>query len=121
MWPADTRFVGRCGTSAIHQHLKDLEEQLPFELLAFDCDNGSEFLNHALLDHFCKRRKPVAFTRCRPYQKNDQAHVEQKNWTVVRQLIGYERLDNVQAVELMNDLYENEWALYVNFFCPTLK
>src|SRR5262249_29906315 len=92
-----------------------------FALKAFDCDNGGEFLNHALVDHFGKRRKPVAFTRCRPYQKNDQAHVEQKNWTVVRQLLGYDRLDRPEVVELMNELYRNEWALYVNFFCPTLK
>lgn len=115
------RAVWNKGHTAIHQHLKELEAQLPFPLLAFDCDNGSEFLNHALVDHFQKRPKPVAFTRCRPYHKNDQAHVEQKNWTVVRQLIGYQRLECPEAVEVLNGLYRQEWAWYVNFFCPTLK
>lgn len=115
------RAVWNKGHTAIHQHLQELEAELPFRLRAFDCDNGSEFLNHALVDHFQKRPKPVAFTRCRPYHKNDQAHVEQKNWTVVRQLIGYDRLDCPEAVDVLNDLYRQEWAQYVNFFCPTLK
>jgi hypothetical protein len=115
------RAVWNKGHSAIHQHLRELEEQLPFALRAFDCDNGSEFLNHALLDHFRRRPRPVDFTRCRPYHKNDQAHVEQKNWTTVRQLIGYQRLDRPQVVEALNELYRQEWALYVNHFSPTLK
>lgn len=115
------RAVWNKGHSAIHQHLRELEELLPFELLAFDCDNGGEFLNHALVDHFCRRRKPVAFTRCRPYHKNDNPHVEQKNWSVVRQLLGYDRLEYVEVLDLLNDLYRSEWAQYVNFFSPTLK
>jgi hypothetical protein len=105
----------------IHQHLKAAEAESPFPWLAFDCDNGSEFLNHALWDHYAKRARPVQFTRSRPYHKNDNAHVEQKNWSAVRQLLGYERLDNPQVLPLLNDLYENEWHWYVNFFCPTFK
>lgn len=115
------RAVWNKAHTAIHQQLRELEARLPFALLAFDCDNGSEFLNQALVEHFRKRPKPVAFTRCRPYHKNDQAHVEQKNWTAVRQLIGYDRLDCPAAVEALNDLYSQEWDWYVNFFCPTLK
>jgi hypothetical protein len=115
------RAVWNKAHTAIHQQLRELEGRLPFALQAFDCDNGSEFLNQVLLDHFHKRPRPIAFTRCRPYHKNDQAHVEQKNWTAVRQLIGYERLDCPQAVEVLNDLYRQEWDWYVNFFCPTLK
>jgi hypothetical protein len=63
----------------------------------------------------------VAFTRSRPYKKNDNAHVEQKNWTHVRQLFGYDRIDDVALIPLMNDVYANEWSLYQNHFCPNMK
>jgi hypothetical protein len=115
------RAVWNKGHHAIHQHLQAAEAESPFPWLAFDCDNGSEFLNYALWDHYSKRPKPVQFTRSRPYHKNDNAHVEQKNWSAVRQLLGYERLGNPAAVALLNDLYENEWHWLVNFFCPTFK
>jgi len=115
------RAVWNKGHHAIHQHLRAAEGESPFPWLAFDCDNGSEFLNYALWDHYSKRPKPVQFTRSRPYHKNDNAHVEQKNWSAVRQLLGYERLGNPEAVALLNDLYENEWHWLVNFFCPTFK
>jgi hypothetical protein len=115
------RAVWNKGHTAIHGHLRELEDELPFELKAFDCDNGGEFLNHALVAHYRQRPKPVAFTRSRPYHKNDNAHVEQKNWTVVRQLLGYDRLDCTAVVDQLNGLYRHEWAWYVNFFCPTLK
>jgi len=115
------RAIWNKGHHAIHQHLQAAEEDSPFPWLAFDCDNGSEFLNYALWDHYTKRPKPVHFTRGRPYHKNDNAHVEQKNWSAVRQLLGYERMGNPAVVALMNDLYENEWHWLVNFFCPTFK
>lgn len=115
------RAIWNKGHQAIHQHLKAAEEESPFRWLAFDCDNGSEFLNHALWDHYAKRKHPVQFTRSRPYHKNDNAHVEQKNWSAVRQLLGYERLDNPQVVAPLDDLYQNEWHWLVNFFCPTFK
>jgi hypothetical protein len=115
------RAVWNKGHHAIHQHLKAAEEESPFRWLAFDCDNGSEFLNHALWDHYAKRKRPVQFTRSRPYHKNDNPHVEQKNWSAVRQLLGYERLDNPQVVALLDDLYRNEWDWLVNLFYPTSK
>jgi hypothetical protein len=115
------RAVWNKGHSAIHQQLQAAEAQSPFPWLAFDCDNGSEFLNHALWDHYAKRKKPVLFTRSRPYHKNDNAHVEQKNWSAVRQLFGEERLDQPEAIPLMNDLYANEWHWLLNFFSPTFK
>ncbi len=115
------RAVWNKGHSAIHQQLQAAEQESPFPWLAFDCDNGSEFLNHALWRHYAQRERPVRFTRSRPYHKNDNAHVEQKNWTAVRQLLGYERLDNPAVVALLNDLYENEWHWLVNFFGPTFK
>lgn len=67
-----------------------------------------------------EREKPVAFTRSRPYRKNDQAHVEQKNWTHVRQLVGYDRFENRDLVEPLNELYE-KWGVLHNYFCPTMK
>jgi len=84
-------------------------------------DNGSEFLNRHLVRHFTDRPKVVAFTRSRPYKKNDNAHVEQKNWSHVRQLPGYNRFDQPELVPLINDLYAHDWSLYQNHFCPTLK
>ena len=82
---------------------------------------GSEFLNYHLLRYFSHKKKCVQFTRSRPYHKNDNAHVEQKNWTHVRHLFGYDRFEKPILVKLMNDLYSNEWSLYQNHFCPTMK
>ena len=78
-------------------------------------------LNFHLLRYFSDRPKQVAFTRSRPYKKNDNAHVEQKNWTHVRHLFGYDRIEDADLVPLMNDLYANEWSLYQNHFCPGMK
>jgi len=103
--------------------IEDVEKNLFFTLLGFDCDNGSEFLNHHLIRYFSERPKEklIQFTRSRPYHKDDNAHVEKKNWTHVRQLFGYDRIDSNAVIELMNDLYKNEWSLYQNHFCPTMK
>lgn len=118
----ENRAVWNKGSHGILAQIKDFEETLPFPVLGFDCDNGSEFLNYNLLTYFTGRQKTsVHFTRSRPYMKNDNAHVEQKNWSHVRQLLGYERFDRPQLVDLLNDLYKNEYRLYNNFFCPTLK
>lgn len=68
-----------------------------------------------------ERPKPVYFTRSRAYKKNDNAHVEQKNWTHVRQFLGYERLDCPEVAPLLNDLYRTEWRQFQNFFCPSFK
>jgi hypothetical protein len=103
------------------EQMQSIEKALPFPLLGFDSDNGGEFLNHRLLKHFLGRRKPVQFTRSRAYKKNDNAHVEQKNWTHVRQWLGYDRLDKPEVIALMNELYENEWRLFHNFYCPSVK
>lgn len=110
------------GEAGIVEQIKDVEKSLPFALLGFDCDNGSEFLNWHLMSYLQKDRKqPIQFTRSRPYRKNDNAHVEQKNWTHVRHLFGYDRFDKPILVSLMNDLYKNEWCLYQNYFVPTQK
>lgn len=96
-----------------------LRERLPFPLLGVDSDNGSEFINWHM-QRYAKAHQ-LTFTRSRPYHSNDNAHVEQKNWTAVRQLFGYQRLDTLKQLDLMNDLYQNEWRLYLNFFQPTMK
>lgn len=98
---------------------KIIEKRLPFKILGIDPDNGGEFINWHMQKH-CQKHN-YNFTRSRPYHKNDNAHVEQKNWTAVRQLIGYERLDKPEQLEILNDLYTNEWRLYLNFFQPTMK
>lgn len=119
----ENRAAWNKGAEGIKEQIKDIEMCLLFIILGFDCDNGSEFLNWALWEYFVKHRanKPVQFTRSREYKKNDNAHVEQKNWTHVRQLFGYDRFDNPAVVALMNDLYKNEWSQYQNYFLPTMK
>jgi hypothetical protein len=117
----EQRAVWGKGETGVMQQIEDIEESLPFTLLGFDSDNGSEFLNYHLLRHFTERMQPVQFTRSRPYHKDDNSHIEQKNWTHVRQWLGYDRLDNPEVVPLMNMLYKSEWRLYHNFFIPSVK
>jgi hypothetical protein len=92
---------------------------LPFPLLGIDSDNGSEFIN-AHLVQWC-RQQGIAFTRSRPYMSKDNAHIEQKNWPLVRKLLGYQRYDTDRQLTLINDLYDNELRLFLNFFQPSLK
>jgi hypothetical protein len=117
----ECRAVWNKAADGVLAQIRDIERGLPFELLGFDCDNGSEFINHNLVNFFKNRPKPVHFTRSRPYKKNDNAHVEQKNWTHPRHLLGYYRIDDMTLVDLINDLYANEWSLLQNHFCPSLK
>jgi len=118
---SEQRAVWGKGETGVLQQIQDIESSLPFPLLGFDCDNGSEFLNYHLYRHFSQRKIPVQFTRSRAYHKQDNAHIEQKNWTHVRQWIGYDRLDNPLTVPLLNTLYTQEWRLFHNFFCPSVK
>ena len=87
-------------------------------MLGLDTDNGSEFLNHSLLD-YC-RENQITFTRCRPYKKNDQCHVEQKNGSIVRKFVGYDRFESPAACKQLAALY-GVLRLYVNFFQPSVK
>ena len=93
-------------------------KQLPFAMLGLDSDNGGEFINQTLL-RYCKEEE-ITFTRCRPYRKNDQCHVEQKNWSIVREHVGYDRLESERECTLLRSLYAS-LRLYVNFFQPCLK
>lgn len=117
----EIRATWNKGATGVLAQIQDIEAALPFPLQGFDCDNGSEFLNHHLVKYFTDQPRPIAFTRSRPYRKNDNAHVEQKNWTHVRHLFGYDRFEQADLVPLMNDLYANEWSLYQNHFCPGMK
>ncbi len=106
----------------VFEQTKDVEQSLPFDIQGFDSDCGGEFINNHLHKYFIQRsEKLVQFTRSRAYHSNDNSHVEQKNWTHVRQWLGYYRFDNPKIVLLLNDLYKNEWRLYHNFFIPSVK
>ena len=98
--------------------LKLLDEIMPISILGFDTDNGSEFINYELFD-YCEMNE-ITFTRSRAYKKNDQAHVEQKNGSVVRRIIGHGRFEGYDAWSILSELY-SVLRLYVNFFQPTLK
>ncbi len=117
----ECRATWNNGATGVIKQIKNIEASLVFGLKGFDCDNGSEFLNHHLVRYFTNHKPRVKFTRSRPYKKNDNAHVEQKNWSHVRQLLGYDRLDNPKLVELINGVYATQWSHYQNHFCPTLK
>ncbi|GMT42990.1 MAG: hypothetical protein IEMM0002_1401 [bacterium] len=100
-----------------------MEKSLPFDIIAFWTDNGSEFMNYHFLHflhYFADRKSPVKFYRSRPYKKNDNAHVEQKNWTHVRQLLGYDRFDKAEILPLINELYKS-CSKMQNHFCPSSK
>jgi transposase InsO family protein len=99
--------------------LQEIEKRMPYSLLGIDSDNGSEFINHQLYK-YCKE-KNIIFTRSRPYKKNDNAHIEQKNYTTVRQVLGYQRFDTEKIFVLMLKLYREPLRLYINFFQPSVK
>jgi len=99
--------------------LKEIRKRTPFDWKGIDSDNGPEFINQ-LLYKYCQREK-LEFTRSRPYRKNDNAYIEQKNWTHVRKIFGYLRYDSCEELAIMNGLYHNELRLYKNFFQPVMK
>jgi hypothetical protein len=106
------------GQSRVGSAVDQVRREVPFRLLGLNSDNGSEFINHALWD-YCQRHD-IQFTRSRAYKKNDQAHVEQKNWYVVRRFVGYDRYGTKEAYEQLRHLYQ-QVRLYVNFFQPISK
>jgi hypothetical protein len=116
-----TRAMWNRGQEGTLEALKDLEQCLPFPLLGLDSDNGGEFLNYHVLAWLQKRRRPVFMTRSRPYKKDDNAHIEQKNWTHVRQWLGYERHDNAEVVEHINALARGPLHQMLNYFHASLK
>jgi hypothetical protein len=109
---------GQAGTLVA---LQDVETSLPFALLGLDSDNGGEFLNHHVMRWLQQRARPVYMTRSRPYKKDDNAHVEQKNWTHIRQWFGYERHDNPEVVGPINELVKGPYGQLLNYFHASLK
>ena len=109
---------GQEGTLAA---LRDIEGSLPFPLLGLDSDNGGEFINHHVMKWLQQRPRPVFMTRSRPWKSDDNAHVEQKNWTHVRQNFGYERHDNPEVVEPINVLVKGAYGQLLNYFHASLK
>ena len=114
----DITALPRRSQQAVCDAISRLRQRLPFPLLGIDSDNGSEFIND-LLYRYCLNEE-ITFTRSRPYKKNDQAHVEQKNWSVVRRTVGYDRWETDQELTLLENIYE-DLRLYINFFQPSLK
>ncbi len=115
----ETRAVLGRGERRVQEALEDIRQTLPFRLRGIDSDNGSEFINDHLY-RYCQAQE-IQFTRGRPYKKDDNAHIEQKNWTHVRKLVGYHRYDTPAAVAALNALYRHELRLFQNLFLPSVK
>lgn len=114
----EVRGVWNRGQKACLEGLESIQRSQPFKLLGIDSDNGGEFLNYHVYDWL--KEKEIKQTRSRPYYKNDQAYVEQKNYTHVRQLLGYERIEHQELLGELNELLE-KWSLWKNLFCVTMK
>jgi hypothetical protein len=122
-WTENRAFFGKYAKNCLPA-IESAHQTLPFDLLTINVDNGSEFLNHRVYEYFKvlaeKKVIPFPMSRSRPYRKNDNSHVEQKNWTSVRQLFGYDRLEHKELVPLMNEIYRLQ-NLISNFFIPQYK
>ena len=117
-WVESRAILGK-GEEAVVNALDEMAHVFPFKVKGIDSDNGSEFINWHLF-RYCKKNTIQSF-RGRPYKKDDNAHIEQKNWTHVRKLMGWDRYDTQKAVAAMNDLYKNELHLFMNLFMPSIK
>jgi len=117
-WWEGEAIMGKSQQSTF-QALKQIRERTPFDWKGLDSDNGSEFVND-ILYKYCHREK-LEFTRSRPSRKNDNAYIEQKNWTHVRKILGYLRYDTLAELSITNDLYCGDLRLYKNFFQPVMK
>lgn len=117
-WTVNRASYGKHATSVVAAIMSSLWDY-PFDIKQFNTDSGTEFINSKLQDYL--DTKKIAFTRSRPYRKNDNCYVEQKNFTHVREIFGYERFDKEELVYMMNDIYKNYFNLLSNFFIPQLK
>lgn len=125
IWTEARAVFGR-GSNAVFDALKDIEANLPFPILGYDADNGGEVLNKHILSYFRDerielKRHPVQVTRSREYKKNDNAHVEQRNDSIARRYLGYDRLGFSQLVPLVNYYYAKVVCPLMNHFMPTFK
>lgn len=117
-WVESRAILGK-GERQVVESLDEMKEDFPFAIRGINPDNGTEFINYHLF-RYCKIHN-IEFTRSRPYKKDDHAHIEQKNWTHVRKLMGWDRYDTHQAIDAMNDLYKNELRVFMNLFTPSMK
>lgn len=117
-WVESRAVLGK-GENAVVDALDEMAQAFPFPIKGIDSDNGSEFINWHLF-RYCESKQIQPF-RGRPYKKDDNAHIEQKNWTHVRKIMGWDRYDTQGAVDAMNDLYRHELSLFMNLFLPSMK
>lgn len=119
----ENRAIFSKKANGVRKCFSELKQTLPFEMLAVNVDNGSEFLNTPVFNFMNpgNGERKIIFTRSRAYKKNDNCYVEQKNFTHVRELFGYERMEEQSLVELMNEIYRDFWNPLQNFFIPTFK
>lgn len=116
----ENRAVWNRGYEGVKQAIQNIEELLPFRLTGFHSDNGGEFLNYHLIRYLQERPEPITYTRGRPNHKDDNAHVEQKNYTHVRLLLGYQRIEDRSQIVAINRLYA-AWDLFNNICLPSMK
>jgi hypothetical protein len=117
-WSEQIAVMGK-GEAGIVTAIEAIKQGLPFDLKGLDSDTGSEFVNWHMV-RWCKENN-LSFTRSRPYYKNDNAYVEQKNYTHIRRWLGYRRYDAQTQLQMINDLYRNELRQFNNFFRPVMK
>ena len=117
-WWEGEAIMGK-SDAVVNRGVQAIRTRLPFDLLGLDSDNGGEFIND-LMYKYCKT-EGLEFTRGRAYHKNDNAYVEQKNWTHVRKMLGNDRFDTSAELDILNYLYRNEYRLYKNFFQVNYK
>jgi len=117
-WVESCALLGKSEVGVLRA-LGEIAAALPFDLKGVDSDNGSEFVNHQML-RYCHERG-ILFTRSRPYKKDDNAHIEQKNWTHVRRILGWDRYDSPDAREEIHHLYRHELRLMMNLFQPAVR
>ncbi len=117
----ELRAVPNRSAFAVLEATKDVELNLPFAVISADYDNGGEFINEDMEAYWTSRPKPVRFVRSRAYRKNDQCYVEQKNFTHVRELFGYDRVVGRELASHMNRIYRDIWCPLHNFFLPAQK
>lgn len=117
-WTEIVASLGK-GEKSTVAGLGEVRTRFPFPILGIDSDNGGEYINDHLY-RYCLDEH-IYFTRSRPYKKNDNAHVEQKNWEAIRKIVGYSRLDTEEQLALLNELYRGPLSLYLNYFQPTRK
>ena len=117
-WNEQVASMGK-GERATVLGFDEIRKRFPFPILGIDSDNGSEYINGHLM-RYCQREE-ITFTRSRPYKKNDNAHVEQKNWEAIRKMVGYARLDTEEQLATLNELYRGPLRLFLNYFQTTRK